>query len=155
MVQYSRATWVACSPMAAFRPIQRIGGTTGWYYGNWLWRLRGLLDSMVGGVGYGRGRKHPDRLAVGDFIDFWRVERFDPNRLLGLRAEMRLPGRARAEFEVREERGGSTVRFSAFFDPDGWFGHAYWYALLPIHVLVFRGMLKGIVREMGRCEEGA
>jgi uncharacterized protein YbjT (DUF2867 family) len=141
----SRATWVSVAPDAAFRPIERIGGRVGWYWGNWLWRLRGLMDLAVGGAGVRRGRRDPERLAPGDTVDWWRVEAVERGRLLRLRAEMRLPGRAWLQFEVEPgARGGSTIRQTAIFDPRGVLGRVYWYALVPIHVFVFGGMLAGI-----------
>jgi hypothetical protein len=140
----SRTTKVPVSPTAAFRPIQRIGGETGWYYGNWLWKVRGFLDLLVGGVGVRRGRRDPVHLRVGDALDFWRVERFEPDHLLRLQAEMKVPGRAWLEFEVTGENGRSTIRQTAIFDPVGLFGLAYWYALYPLHQFVFAGMLRNI-----------
>lgn len=130
----------------AFRPIQRIGGRTGWYYGTWLWRLRGFLDLLVGGVGLRRGRRDDWDLRVGDALDFWRVEKFEPDRLLRLRAEMKVPGRAWLEFEVTPGESGSTIRQTATFDPIGLGGRLYWYALYPLHKAVFAGTLKGIAR---------
>jgi uncharacterized protein YbjT (DUF2867 family) len=146
----SRAVDVDLPPEAAFDPIQRIGGRTGWYYANWLWRLRGLLDLLVGGVGIRRGRRDPRQLRVGDVLDFWRVEAVQPPRRLRLAAEMRLPGRAWLEFEVTENEGRSRIRQTALFDPLGLAGLAYWYALYPLHKLVFNGMLRGIVRAAQR-----
>jgi hypothetical protein len=142
----SRSLRVAVPPAAAFEPIVRIGGAGGWYYGNALWRLRGFLDLLVGGVGSRRGRRSPDRLSRGDTLDFWRVEAIEPGRLLRLRAEMRLPGRAWLQFEVNRTEGGSEIRQTAEFDPVGLLGLAYWYGLWPLHKLVFAGMLHGIGR---------
>jgi uncharacterized protein YbjT (DUF2867 family) len=143
----SRAAWVRCSPREAFRPIARIGGKAGWYYGDRLWRFRGLLDRLVGGIGMRRGRRDPESLRPGDVVDFWRVEAVEPDRLLRLAAEMRLPGRAWLQFEVRPEKGGSLVRQTAVFDPVGLLGLVYWYALWGIHQVVFAGMLRNLVRE--------
>jgi len=150
----SRTARVDAPPAAAFGPIQRIGGDSGWYYGDWLWKLRGFLDLLVGGVGVRRGRHHPVDVRVGDTLDFWRVEQFEPNHLLRLRAEMKLPGRAWLEFEVTPDDRGSVVRQTAEFDPVGLFGLCYWYGLYPLHKLVFRGMLRGIVRAGRREERG-
>jgi len=142
---YSRTSVVPVSTDAAFAPIRRIGGTTGWYWGNWLWRLRGFVDLLVGGVGLRRGRRDPEHLFVGDSLDFWRVEQFDDGSRLRLTAEMRMPGRAWLEFDVTPAaEGGSTIRQTALFDPRGVAGLAYWYLLYPIHVLIFNGMLKTI-----------
>lgn len=142
----SRTKTVQVPPKMAFAPIQRIGGKTGWYYGNWLWRLRGFLDLLVGGVGVRRGRRHPVDLRVGDALDFWRVEAFEPDHRLRLCAEMRVPGRAWLEFEVTSDQEQSEIRQTALFDPVGLFGLAYWYALYPLHQLVFAGMLRNIAR---------
>lgn len=138
---------------AAFRPIQRIGGQTGWYAWNWLWQIRGLIDLIVGGVGLRRGLPALATLRPGDPVGFWRVEVFEPGRLLRLAAEMRLPGRAWLEFEVTSAGTVSTIRQTAIFDPVGLWGRVYWYGLYPLHELVFRGMLRGIARAAVR--EGA
>ncbi|HEU5040124.1 MAG TPA: DUF2867 domain-containing protein, partial [Gemmatimonadales bacterium] len=142
----SRAAWVHCEPEVAFRPIARIGGRAGWYYGDPLWRIRGLLDLAVGGPGLRRGRRHPHEVAVGDMLDFWRVEAFEPGRLLRLAAEMRLPGRAWLQFEVTPENGGTMIRQTALFDPVGVSGLLYWYGLWGVHQLVFAGMLRNVAR---------
>ncbi len=140
----SRTIHVSASPKDAFKPIRRIGGTSGWYYANWLWQLRGLLDKPFGGVGLRRGRRDPDSLRVGDAVDFWRVEAFEPNHRLRLVAEMKLPGRAWLEFEVTGDSTGSVIRQTATFDPIGLLGRAYWYSVFPFHQFVFSGMLQGI-----------
>ena len=140
----SRTARVRQPPEVTFRPIQRLGGESGWYAWNRLWRVRGFLDLLIGGVGIRRGRPATDQLRVGDTIDFWRVEKFEPNHLLRLTAEMKLPGRAWLEFEVNGDVHASTVRQTAIFDPVGLFGRLYWYALWPMHQLVFRGMLRRI-----------
>jgi len=143
----SRVTWVSLTPNQAFRPISRIGGKAGWYYGNRLWRLRGALDWLAGGPGMRRGRRDPEALVAGDTLDFWRVEASEPGRLLRLAAEMRLPGRAWLQFEVTGQGGGSLIRQTALFDPVGLAGLVYWYGLWVIHQLVFAGMLRSLVRE--------
>jgi uncharacterized protein YbjT (DUF2867 family)/tryptophan-rich sensory protein len=140
----SRTANVPVSAPAAFAPIQSIGGKRGWYYANWLWQLRGLMDLLVGGVGMRRGRRDRRNLRVGDTVDCWRVEALEPNRRLRLAAEMKLPGRAWLEFEVAETAGVSTIRQTAIFDPVGVFGRAYWYLVYPLHQFVFAGMLRGI-----------
>ncbi len=140
----SRTIHVAASPRDAFAPIRRIGGARGWYYANWLWQLRGLLDRLFGGVGLRHGRRDPDSLRVGDTVDFWRVEAIEPDRRLRLAAEMKLPGRARLEFEVTGDPTGSVIRQTATFDPKGVLGRAYWCSVFPLHQFVFGGMLRGI-----------
>jgi len=145
----SRSVNVPCPPAVAFAPIQRIGGGTGWYLGNELWKLRGALDVLAGGPGLRRGRRDPVGIRVGDTIDFWRVERFEQDRLLGLVAEMKVPGRAWLQFEVEpDDTGGSTIRQTAIFDPAGVPGLAYWYGLWPIHNYVFGGMLNRIAASL-------
>jgi hypothetical protein len=140
----SRTARVRVPPADAFAPIARIGGRTGWYYATWLWRLRGFLDLLVGGVGMRRGRRDPARLRVGDAVDWWRVEAIEPDRRLRLFAEMKLPGRAWLEFDVAPDGAGATIRQTAIFDPVGLGGLAYWYATYPVHRLVFAGMLRRI-----------
>ncbi|MGI9515881.1 MAG: SDR family oxidoreductase [Pirellulaceae bacterium] len=146
----SRTQEVDATAAEAFAPIRRIGGDNGWYYGDWLWRVRGFLDLLVGGVGVRRGRRHPEELRVGDALDFWRVEQFDDDRLLRLSAEMKIPGRAWLEFEICEDpqSGKSTIRQTAMFDPVGLFGLLYWYAVYPLHQFVFAGMLRNICRSI-------
>jgi hypothetical protein len=148
----SRSIEVDVSPEEAFAPILRIGGARGWYAYDWLWHLRGFLDLLVGGVGVRRGRPSPDELHVGDALDFWRVEALDPGRRLRLLAEMKLPGRAWLEFEVESRPGGATIRQTALYDPVGLFGLLYWYAVCPLHSLVFSAMLRNIARA---AREGA
>lgn len=155
----SRTAVVKGSPADAFRPIQRLGGDSGWYAWNGLWRVRGYLDLLSGGVGLRRGRPAGVTLRVGDPIDFWRVEQFEPNHLLRLVAEMKLPGRAWLEFEVTGDDSIATIRQTAIFDPVGLWGRLYWYALYPLHQLVFGGMLRRIVaaaefRKRGRQRAG-
>jgi uncharacterized protein YbjT (DUF2867 family) len=140
----SRVRHVAAPPERAFTPVRRIGGDNGWYYGNALWRFRGFLDLLVGGVGLRRGRRDPEQPAVGSALDFWRVEAYEPDHLLRLRAEMRMPGRAWLQFEVDGDEHGSEIRQTALFDPVGLRGLLYWYALLPLHKVVFRRMLAAI-----------
>lgn len=141
----TRTLHVDASPEEAFTPIRCIGGNTGWYFGNALWRLRGWFDLLAGGVGMRRGRRDASNLVPGDVVDCWRVESIDnsPHRLR-LSAEMKLPGRAWLEFEVLPADHGSVIRQTATFDPVGLGGLAYWYALYLVHEIVFRGMIRGI-----------
>lgn len=145
----SRTVSVSTTPDAAFAPVLHIGGNTGWYAWNRLWRLRGFLDMLVGGVGMRRGRRSDTSLRVGDTVDFWRVEALEANRLR-LVAEMKLPGRAWLEFEATGDGSSARIRQTATFDPVGLLGRAYWYALYPLHHLVFGAMLQGIAREAVR-----
>jgi len=129
-----------------------IGGANGWYYANVLWRIRGFLDKFLGGVGLRRGRRHPFELVSGDALDFWRVESVEPGKKVTLRAEMKVPGRAWLEFSV-EHLGVRRSLFTqtALFYPRGVWGLLYWYGIYPVHILVFRGMARAIVR---RAEQG-
>jgi len=138
----SRRVYVPVPPHAAFAPIRRIGGHTGWYYADWLWDLRGWMDLLVGGVGMRRGRRDPESLLPGDTLDCWRVETVEPDRRLRLFAEMKVPGRAWLELEVRPAGNGSEIRQTAIFDPVGLFGLLYWYGIYPLHQLIFAGMLR-------------
>ncbi len=140
----SRSVRVPAAPSEAFDPIRRIGGATGWYFGDALWHLRGFVDLLVGGVGLRRGRRDPDQLTPDATVDFWRVEAVEPDRLLLLRAEMKLPGRAWLQFEVDGDSDGSTIHQTAIFDPVGLPGAIYWYGLFPLHSWIFAGMLRRI-----------
>ena len=152
----SRTITVDVSASAAFTPVRRIGGQTGWYYGNWLWQLRGFMDLLVGGVGIRRGRRDPDVLHAGEPLDCWRVEAIETDHLLRLAAEMRLPGRAWLEFEVTPDGPSkSTIRQTAIFDPLGLFGLCYWYAIYPLHEAIFGGMLREIARAAERVPNGS
>jgi uncharacterized protein YbjT (DUF2867 family) len=149
----SRVACVNAPPFRAFGPIRQIGGAAGWYYGDVLWRLRGFVDLLAGGAGLRRGRRDPEWLRVGDTVDFWRVEAFEPDRRLRLAAEMKLPGRAWLEFEVMGDQTTATIYQTAIFDPVGLAGLAYWYGLYPLHHLVFAGMLRGIVAASRREQD--
>lgn len=141
----SRVRILSAPPSTVFRTVERIGGETGWYFANFLWRVRGFLDRLVGGPGLRRGRRHPVKIQVGDAIDFWRVEAFEPDKRLSLRAEMKLPGRAWLEFSVEPDENHKTqLRQTAIFDPIGLKGRLYWYGLYPIHSLIFRNMLRNM-----------
>jgi uncharacterized protein YbjT (DUF2867 family) len=142
----ARRIRVAVDADRAFVPIATIGGDRGWYFWTWLWRLRGAIDLLMGGVGMRRGRRDPDSPAVGDALDFWRVEAYEPGRRLRLAAEMRVPGRAWLEFEVAPDGDGALVHQTAMFEPTGLSGRVYWYLLLPVHAVIFRGMLRRIAK---------
>ena len=150
-----RTVIVACTASAAFAPIRRIGGENGWYSGNLLWRLRGAMDLVAGGVGMRRGRRDPETLLPGDPVDFWRVRTLEADRVLELEAEMKVPGRAWLRFDVEtvDERQ-VRIRQTAIFHPSGWLGQLYWYALLPVHTVIFSGMLREIARRASQ-EAGA
>lgn len=129
-----------------WRRIESIGGETGWYGADFLWVLRGLADKIVGGVGLRRGRRDPEKLRVGESLDFWRVEAIEHGKYLRLRAEMKLPGSALLEFELEPIPNSNATRViqTATFAPQGLFGHLYWFAVLPFHSLVFPTMIRNI-----------
>ncbi|MEO6239638.1 MAG: SDR family oxidoreductase, partial [Vicinamibacterales bacterium] len=151
---HTRITDVAVPPTRAFAPIRRIGGASGWYFLNLLWRIRGWMDDRVGGVGMRRGRADPDACGTGDVIDGWTVESFEPDRRLRLSSDWKLPGRGWLEFEVTPLDNGthSRIRQTATFDPRGLTGRAYWLALVPLHSLLFRGLLQRIAERALRDE---
>jgi uncharacterized protein YbjT (DUF2867 family) len=122
-----------------------LGGRKGWLAFNWLWRLRGVADRLAGGVGFRRGRRHPTSLRVGDAIDFWRVEAVEPDRLVRLRAEMKVPGRAWLQFQA-ETLGATRTRLiqTAFFAPKGLLGLLYWYLLWPVHGFIFSQLIRKV-----------
>ena len=128
---------------ATINKVWSIGGSTGWYYGTWLWKLRGYMDKLVGGVGLRRGRTHVNEIHVGDAVDFWRVLYADKQsgRLL-LYAEMKLPGDAWLEFTIQDNK----LKQEATFRPKGLWGRLYWYAVLPFHGFIFQGMLKALAK---------
>lgn len=134
-----------------WQPISRIGGKTGWYYADFLWRLRGIMDRLAGGVGLRRGRKHPAEIGIGDALDFWRVLELEaPHRLL-LLAEMKTPGEALLEFRITPAGDNDVVlQMLSRFLPRGLFGIIYWYVLYPFHQLIFFGMLKSIARSIDK-----
>jgi hypothetical protein len=134
-----------------FRAVCRVGGGHGWYAADWLWKLRGLMDQFVGGPGLRRGRRVPETLSYGEALDFWRVTEIIPDRRLALRAEMKVPGEAKLLFEIDPHsadngRPSCTLTQTALFQPKGLLGLFYWYAVLPFHGVVFKGMQKGIRR---------
>ena len=136
----------------AFAPIARIGGEQGWYYATWLWQLRGAIDLLMGGVGMRRGRRDPETPSVGDTLDFWRVDAYEPGRRLRLAAEMRVPGLAWLEFQVMPDASGAFIHQTAVFEPVGLAGLLYWYGLTPVHALVFKGMLRAIAQRAEKRE---
>ena len=130
-----------------FSVVTSIGGDNGWYFADWLWKLRGFIDQQLGGVGLRRGRRHPEKIAVGDALDFWRVEEYLDGEKLLLRAEMKVWGRAWLEFQVEKvDDYKSRLVQTARYYPRGLFGLIYWYAVYPVHALVFRGMSRAIAR---------
>ena len=147
----TRTITVNVPPALAFQPVRRLGGATGWYFANSLWRARAWIDRILGGVGMRRGRRDADVCEVGDNVDGWTVESFEADRNLRLAADMKLPGRGWLEFEITPLDGGrSLIRQTATFDPRGVMGYAYWYAVYPIHAVIFRGLLRRIAQQAER-----
>jgi uncharacterized protein YbjT (DUF2867 family)/uncharacterized protein YndB with AHSA1/START domain len=139
-----RSLVIEAPPEAVWRAVVRIGGGHGWYAADGLWRLRGAMDRLVGGPGLRRGRRDPDEVGYGEALDFWRVTGLERGRRLSLRAEMKLPGEALLEFHVLPEGGKTRLSQIARFRPKGLAGLAYWYGVLPVHGIVFAGMVHGI-----------
>ena len=131
-------------PSTLFYSFCNIGGKMGWFHSNWMWRLRGLADRLLMGVGSSRGRRSSSELRSGDVIDFWRVENIVQNKLLLLRAEMKIPGLAWLEFHTDTYEDLNKFSVNAYFQPSGFFGKLYWYAFLPFHAFIFKDLLKQI-----------
>ncbi|HSJ23696.1 MAG TPA: SDR family oxidoreductase [Longimicrobiales bacterium] len=147
MVREHRECQVNAPPASVFTVFTSLGGNTGWLFMDWAWRLRGLADRLIGGVGLRRGRRDPHELRVGDALDFWRVEALEPGRLLRLRAEMKVPGEAWLQLGATPMAdGGTLLQQTAFFAPRGLGGWLYWYALYPIHRLIFSGFIRAMAR---------
>lgn len=154
MIIERRERTVLASPHEVYQVLTSIGGRNGWYYANWLWKIRALLDRLMGGVGMRRGRRNPIGLVAGDALDWWRVEAVEREKLILLRAEMRLPGRGWLEFRIEpltpatSGSPASAVRTrlqqTAWFQPRGLAGLLYWYLLYPIHRIIFAGMVREV-----------
>lgn len=136
-----REILVKSNSAVAFHVLERLGGSAGWLHLDFLWRIRGFMDKLFGGVGLQRGRRRQQKLALGDPIDFWRVEAYEENRLLRFRAEMKIPGNAWLQFRILPEDEYVRVRMTAIFDPHGLWGRIYWYAFWPAHLFIFDGMM--------------
>ena len=147
MIIERRQRIITAPPAAAYRAFTGLGGERGWLYFNWVWRLRGMVDRVVGGVGSRRGRRDANEVRVGDALDYWRVEAVERDRFLLLRAEIKVPGRAWLQFKAIPIDGGrSRLVQTAFFAPKGLFGLLYWYALYPIHSLIFSGLIRKLAQ---------
>ena len=148
-----RERLVAASPESCYQAFTSLGGNNGWLYWNWTWAFRGWMDEMVGGVGLRRGRRHATDLRVGEAVDFWRVEALEPNRLMRLRAEMRVPGRAWLECQVKPmDKEKSLLQINALFEPKGIGGPLYWYSFYIPHVFIFTGMARKIAERAESIE---
>ena len=142
-----RQRLVRAPAASVYRAFARLGGANGWLCMNWAWQIRGAIDRLLGGVGLRRGRRNPQEVRLGDAVDFWRAEAVEPDRLLRLRAEMKVPGRAWLEFRVEPvDAGTSRLSQTAFFAPRGLSGLLYWYLLYPIHAVIFSGMAWTLAR---------
>ena len=131
-------------PAIIFNSFCMVGGKNGWFQNNWMWRMRGSLDRMLLGVGSARGRRSFSTLRINDVVDFWRVENIIENKLLLLRAEMKIPGKAWLEFNIDEGVGINKFSVNAYFEPKGFKGRLYWYNFLPFHAVIFKNLLKQI-----------
>jgi hypothetical protein len=130
-----------------FQSICKIGGKQGWFHTNWMWRLRGRIDRLILGVGTSRGRRSTSSLRINDVIDFWRVEDLKTGKKLLLRAEMKLPGKAWLEFEIKPAGRQNQLSVSGHFDPHGLAGKIYWYCFLPFHRIIFNDLIKQLEKE--------
>ncbi len=144
-----RQIHVSVSPAKAFAAIRRLGGANGWYYADWLWEIRLFMERLAGGVGR-RRRRDPEAIAVGDAIDCWRVEAYEPDRRIRLALELRQPGQGWLEFVVSPNGSGSVIRQTAEYNPLGILGKVHWFLVSPLHNLMFPGMLRGIA---AYCED--
>ncbi len=148
MILEQRQLHTKADPEEVFSVFTRLGGSYGWLVYNWAWEIRGAMDRLVGGVGLRRGRRDELEVRTGDAVDFWRVETVEPGRLLRMHAEMKLPGEAWLQFEVRpSEGGGSQLQQTAYFAPRGLFGLFYWYLLYPIHAVIFSRLVRAVKQE--------
>jgi uncharacterized protein YbjT (DUF2867 family) len=144
----SREIIIPTDPISAFLPINRIGGETGWYFANKLWLIRGWIDIAVGGVGLRRRkRKHTNKFLIGDTLDWWRITKVIDNKLVRFEAEMKMPGKAWLEFELVGNKTGTLLKQTAGFRTNSILGQIYWFGLLPLHKIIFKGMLKNIAKQ--------
>lgn len=146
LIREVRSVHVEVPPARVFRAFCSLGGQRGWLAWNWAWRLRGAADRLLGGPGLRRGRRHPEELLEGETMDFWRVDRVEPDRLLRLRSEMKVPGRAWLQFEAIPEGAGTRLIQTALFAPEGMAGALYWYTLYPIHRPIFSDLVRAVAR---------
>ena len=144
MLQDKKIITIEKSSASIFTFLSTLGGETGWLYGNLLWKIRGYIDLFFGGVGLRRGRRDPMVLNQGDALDFWRIEKIIENKLIRLKAEMKVPGKAWLQYDIVENKNNCKLTQTAFFAPKGLLGLLYWYSLFPIHIFIFKGMIKAI-----------
>lgn len=153
MIIERRQCTVAASAQTVYRVFARLGGQRGWLYMDWTWQIRGIVDRLFGGVGMRRGRRDSEDVRAGDALDFWRVEAVDPGRMMRLRAEMKVPGRAWLEFQAEDQAGGTLLTQTAFFEPKGLLGLLYWYLLYPVHGLIFSGLIRTLASQATALEK--
>ncbi len=147
---YTREEIVHAVPARVFAVVESLGGDRGWLFADLLWRWRGGLDRLVGGVGMSRQRRDPDSLQVGDIVDFWRVDSLKSPWFLRFSAEMKLPGQAWLQFQFNDVPEGTLLRSEALFKPQGLWGELYWWAMYPLHIILFTGMLRAIASQAKR-----
>jgi hypothetical protein len=153
MIIVRRQEEVNANQEKVFNTFIRLGGEQGWLYFDSAWKMLGVIDRLIGGVGFRRGRRDPVEVRGGDAIDFWRVEAIEPLEKMRLRAEMKLPGDAWLQFEVKPlQNNTSQLIQTTFFAPKGLFGILYWYGLFPMHSLIFSGMLRRL-KELAEISE--
>ncbi|MGB5294552.1 MAG: DUF2867 domain-containing protein, partial [Thermoanaerobaculia bacterium] len=150
---HSEERTIGATAGQVFRTVCSIGGRNGWYAADFLWQLRGLLDRLIGGPGLRRGRRSATEIQYGDALDFWRVTGIQPEERLELRAEMKVPGVATLEFLIESRGDQCQLTQIARFQPRGLLGILYWYAVMPLHGIVFRDMLMGIRRAAERAQD--
>ena len=150
LIVETRKSNINAKESEVFNAISSIGGENGWYYANFLWVIRGYIDLLFGGVGLRRGRRHPFKLRQGDALDFWRVEKVIKNKIIILKAEMKLPGKAWLEYELVNTNEGVNLFQRAYFMPRGLWGLTYWYSLYPLHKIIFRGLINEIKNKSER-----
>ncbi len=144
MLKEIRTVLTHATPESVYKSFTSIGGEKGWLAWNWAWKLRGFFDALVGGPGLSRGRRHPTDVHVGEVLDFWRVEELEENRLMLLRAEMKVPGEAWLQFETVKKGKETQLVQTAMYVPKGFLGIAYWYAMYPAHLFLFGQMARNI-----------
>jgi hypothetical protein len=153
MVREVRRHYTSATPEEVFKILTSLGGDRGWLYWNWAWSVRGALDRLVGGPGLRRGRRDPNVVLPGDAVDFWRVEAVEEPRLVRLRAEMKVPGKAWLQWETEADERGTWVIQTALFAPVGLTGTLYWNLLYAIHAVIFSGMVRRIAAEAERASK--
>ena len=154
LVSEVRSTFVPTESKYVFASFTAIGGERGWLVWNWAWKIRGIIDQILGGPGLRRGRRHPTEIFAGEVLDFWRVEKVEPGKRLVLRAEMKVPGKAWLSWEVQPVKGGCELTQTALFEPRGLWGAVYWYSMYPAHQFIFSDMCETLAQDAVRLSRG-